>query len=92
MLFMVIERFRNQDALPIYRRVRERGRLIPDGVEFVDSWVSADLGRCFQLMRCDDVALLQRWIAGWTDLVEFEVVPVTHGKETATSLQELLNS
>jgi hypothetical protein len=90
MLFMVIETFRNQDALPIYRRVRERGRLIPDGVEFVDSWVSADLGRCFQLMRCDDVALLQRWIAGWTDLVEFEVVAVTPGKETAASLQGLL--
>ena len=90
MLFMVIERFRGQDALSVYRRVRERGRLIPEGVEFVDSWVSADLGRCFQLMRCEDVALLQRWIAGWTDLVEFEVVPVTPGTETSASLQELL--
>ena len=92
MLFMVIERFRNQDALPIYRRMRERGRMIPDGVEFVDSWISADLGRCFQLMRCDDVSLLQRWIAGWTDLVEFKVVPVTHSKETAASLQCLLDA
>lgn len=90
MLFMVIETFRNQDALAIYRRVRERGRMIPEGVEFVDSWVSADLGRCFQLMRCEDVALLQRWIAGWTDLVEFEVVPVTPGKATSASLQALL--
>ena len=92
MLFMVIERFRNQDALPIYRRMRERGRMIPDGVEFVDSWISADLGRCFHLMRCDDVSLLQRWIAGWTDLVEFKVVPVTHSKETAASLQPLLDA
>lgn len=90
MLFMVIERFRGQDALAIYRRVREQGRMMPDGVEFVDSWVSADLGRCFQLMRCDDVALLQRWIAGWTDLVAFEVVPVTSGTETSASLQALL--
>jgi hypothetical protein len=90
MLFMVVEKFRNQDALPIYRRVRDRGRQIPEGVEFVDSWVSADLGRCFQLMRCDDVALLQRWIAGWADLVEFEVVPVTSGKETSASLQAML--
>lgn len=90
MLFMIIEKFRNQDALPIYRRVRERGRMIPDGLEFVDSWVSADLGRCFQLMRCDDVALLQRWISGWTDLVEFEVIPVTPGKETSAALQHLL--
>lgn len=87
---MVIERFRHQDALSVYRRVRDRGRLIPEGVEFVDSWVSADLGRCFQLMRCEDAALLQRWIAGWTDLVEFEVVAVTPGTRTAASLQELL--
>lgn len=90
MLFMVVEKFRSQDALSVYRRVRDRGRLIPEGVEFVDSWVSADLGRCFQLMRCEDVALLQRWIAGWTDLVEFEVVAVTPGRETAASLEGLL--
>jgi hypothetical protein len=90
MLFMVIEKFRNQDAVSVYRRVRNRGRRIPDGVEFVDSWVSADLGRCFQLMRCDDPALLQRWIAEWADLVEFEVVPVTQGKETSAALQDLL--
>ena len=90
MLFMVIEKFRNQDAVAVYRRVRDRGRLIPEGVEFVDSWVAADLGRCFQLMRCDDVTLLQRWIATWTDLVEFEVVPVTPGRDTSAALQELL--
>lgn len=90
MLFMVIEKFRNQDAVAVYRRVRDRGRQIPDGVEFVDSWVSADLGRCFQLMRCDDPALLQRWIAEWADLVEFEVVPVTQGRETSAALRDLL--
>lgn len=90
MLFMVIEKFRNQDAVAVYRRVRDRGRQIPDGVEFVDSWVSADLGRCFQLMRCDDPALLQRWIAEWADLVEFEVVPVTQGGETSAALRDLL--
>ncbi|HEX6041730.1 DUF3303 domain-containing protein [Longimicrobium sp.] len=90
MLFMVIEKFRNQDAVAVYRRARERGRQIPEGAEFVDSWVSADLGRCFQLMRCDDPALLQRWIAAWADLVEFEVVPVTPGRETSAALQDLL--
>jgi hypothetical protein len=90
MLFMVVEKFRNQDALAIYRRMREGGRRIPNGLEFVESWVSADLGRCFQLMRCDDVALLQRWIAIWTDLVEFEVVAVTPSKDTSAILQELL--
>lgn len=90
MLFMVVERFRNQDAKSVYRRARDHGRMMPEGLEFVDSWVSADLGRCFQLMRADDVTLLQRWIAQWADLVEFEVVPVVQGKETSGALQDLL--
>ena len=57
-----------------------------DGVTFVDSWVTADLGCCFQLMECGDVALLQRWVAQWNDLVEFEFVPVVSGKATAAAL------
>jgi hypothetical protein len=87
---MVIERFRHQDAKAVYRRVRERGRALPDGLTFVSSWVSADLGRCFQVMETQDVTLLQQWIAKWTDLVEFEVVPVVSGKETAAGLESLL--
>jgi Protein of unknown function (DUF3303) len=67
MQFMVIERFRNQDARAIYRRLRERGRMMPEGLSFVSSWVAADLGRCFQLMETDDVTLFQRSIAGWSD-------------------------
>jgi hypothetical protein len=90
MQFMVIERFRNQDAKAIYRRLRERGRMMPEGLTFVSSWVSADLGRCFQLMETDDVTLLQRWIAGWSDLMEFEVVPVVPGAKTAEALADRL--
>jgi hypothetical protein len=86
MLFMVIERFRNQDALAVYRRFREKGRQMPDGLAFVGSWVSADVGRCFQLMECDDVTLLQRWVAAWSELIEFEIVPVAPGKDTAAAL------
>jgi hypothetical protein len=86
MQFMVIERFRNQDAKAIYRRLRERGRMMPEGLYFVSSWVAADLGRCFQLMESDDVSLFQRWIAGWSDLMEFEVVPVVPGSKTAEAL------
>ena len=86
MQFMVIERFRNQDAKSVYARFRERGRLMPEGLGFVSSWVSADLGRCFQVMECDDVTLLQRWVAEWSDLVAFEIVPVTPGKDTAAAL------
>lgn len=73
---MVIERFRDSHARPVYERARERGRMLPDGLRYVDSWVAADLGRCFQLMACDDAALLMAWVAQWADLVEFEVVPV----------------
>jgi hypothetical protein len=86
MLFMVIERFRNQNAKAVYSRFREKGRLMPDGIGFVSSWVTADLGRCFQIMDCEDITLLQRWTAEWSDLIEFEIVPVVPGKDTAAAL------
>jgi hypothetical protein len=85
-LFMVIERFRDQNASAVYRRFREQGRLAPDGLTYVGSWVEASLDRCFQLMECDDITLLQQWVAQWSDLVAFEIVPVVPGKETATAL------
>ena len=90
MLFMVIEQFRNQDAKSIYLRLGQKGRLMPDGLEFVNSWVAADLGRCFQLMECGDVTLLQQWVAEWSDLMAFEIVPVVPGKETAGALADRL--
>ena len=86
MLFMVVETFRNQDAKSAYRRFRDKGRMMPDGLGFVGSWTTADLSRCFQLMETDDVTLLQRWVAEWADLVEFEVVPVAQGKDTSAAL------
>jgi hypothetical protein len=86
MQFMVVERFRGQDPRPIYARLAERGRMMPEGLTFVSSWVSADLDRCFQLMETDDVTVLQRWIAQWCDLMEFEVVPVVTGKATAEAM------
>ncbi len=86
MLFMVIEHFRNQDGKAVYRRFRDKGRMVPEGLTFVESWVAADLGRCFQIMACDDVAILQGWAAEWSDLVEFEIVPVAVGKDTAAAL------
>ncbi|HKU94295.1 MAG TPA: DUF3303 family protein [Vineibacter sp.] len=86
MQFMVIETFRNQDGKAVYRRFRDKGRMVPEGLTFVSSWVSADLGRCFQIMECDDIALLQRWVAEWSDLIGFEIVPVVPGKDTAAAL------
>ncbi len=86
MLFMVIETF-GDDPKAVYRRFRERGRQMPDGLDYVDSWITADFARCFQLMRCDDVTLLQRWVAEWRDLVAFEIVPVASSKETAAAIE-----
>jgi Protein of unknown function (DUF3303) len=80
MLFMIIERFKNRDAAPIYSRLREQGRAMPDGLRYVDSWIEANFDRCFQVMEADDAVSLQRWILQWRDLVEFEIVPVTPSK------------
>ena len=82
MHFMVIETFRNQDAKAVYTRLNEKGRGLPEGLTFVSSWVTADLDRCFQIMECDDVALLQRWVTEWSDLVAFEILPVAPGSDT----------
>jgi hypothetical protein len=83
MLFMVIERFRDNDMLPVYQRVREKGRSLPEGLKYLDSWVEPNFGRCFQLMECDDLRLLQEWVLGWRGAgVTFEIVPVVSSKET----------
>jgi len=76
MLFVVIEHYRQGDAVPVYRRFRERGRMMPAGVEYRGSWVTEDLARCYQVMECERRENLDAWIAGWKDLVDFEVVPV----------------
>jgi hypothetical protein len=77
MLFMLIERFRDNDMVPVYRRVRDQGRSLPDGLKYIDSWVEPNFSRCFQLMECDDLRLLQQWILGWRGTgVSFEIVPV----------------
>ncbi len=83
MLFMVIERFKDGDAKAVYRRFRERGRMMPEGLIYLDSWVEAGFERCFQLVECDDEGLLQQWTANWQDLVEFEIVPVAPSVDAA---------
>ena len=84
---MVIERFRNRDAAAaVYRRFRERGRMLPEGLRYVESWTEANFDRCFQLMECADPHLFRRWMAEWEDLVEFEIVPVVPSAEAAASV------
>ena len=76
MLYMIIESFKNRDEVPVYRRFRDQGRLAPEGVKYISSWVTLDMARCYQLMECEDRHLLDQWIARWSDLVDFEVLPV----------------
>jgi hypothetical protein len=85
MLFLVVENFRG-DPVPVYRRFRDRGRLAPDGLRYVNSWVTRDLQRCYQVMECDDPGLLQQWMDRWSDIADFEVVPVMTSAEAAAAM------
>jgi hypothetical protein len=86
MLYMVIETFRNGDPVPVYRRFRDRGRLMPEGIEYRGSWVTDDLSRCFQVMECTDRLLLDEWMGHWQDITEFEIVPVMTSADAATAV------
>ena len=81
MLYMIIEHFRYGDPRPVYERFRERGRLAPEGLRYVTSWVTTDLAHCYQVMECDDRALLDQWLSAWSDIVDFEIVPVITSAE-----------
>ena len=93
MLFMVIERFRDNDMVPIYKRVRDEGRALPDGLEYIDSWGEPSFSRCFQLMECDDLRLFQQWCLHWRGWgVDLEIVPVLGSAETREVVAPLLDS
>jgi Domain of unknown function (DUF3303) len=75
-LYMIIERFKNRDPVPVYRRFRDKGRMAPEGLQYVSSWVTEDMDRCYQVMECDDRRLLEQWMTRWNDVTDFEVIPV----------------
>ena len=85
-LYMVVERFKNKDAVTVYRRFRDNGRLAPEGLLYISSWVDDKLEQCYQLMGTHDRALLDHWMAKWSDLVDFEVHPVLTSKEAAEKI------
>jgi hypothetical protein len=85
-LYMVVEHFKDKDAVAVYRRFRDRGRMAPEGLLYVSSWVDENLERCYQLMETQDRRLLDEWMAKWSDLVEFEVHPVITSKEAAEKI------
>ena len=88
MLYMVVEKFKNGDAAPVYKRFRQSGRLAPDGLTYISSWVDDRMERCFQLMETDDRLLLNEWIARWQDIVDFEVYPVITSTEAAALVEK----
>ncbi|MGC2235450.1 MAG: DUF3303 family protein [Pyrinomonadaceae bacterium] len=90
MLFMVVEHFKNKDAVPVYRRFRDEGRLAPEGLKYVSSWIDSDFQRCFQLMETDDENLLKEWIANWSDIVDFEYFQVVTSAEAAGKIKSKL--
>jgi hypothetical protein len=90
MLYMIVEHFKNKDAVPVYRRFRDRGRLTPEGLTYVSSWVDEKLERCFQLMETDDRTLLEQWMVSWRDIIDFEVYPVMTSKEAVEKIDPRL--
>lgn len=92
MLFMIIETFRDHDMLPVYRRMQEHGRGIPEGLTYIDSWVEPSFARCFQLMECRDLKAMQAWVLHWRGTgVEFEIVPVLRSADTRALVEPVLS-
>jgi len=89
---MAIERFRGRDARAIYRRLRDEGRRLPQGLTYVGSWIEASCDRCFQLVECEDARLLPAWALAWQGLIEFEFVPVVPSRETQELIAPLLDA
>ena len=90
MLYMIVEHFKNNDPIPVYRRFRDRERLAPEGLRYLSSWVDEKLERCFQIMETADRNLLDEWIAKWSDIVEFDVLPVLSSKDAAEKIASRL--
>ncbi len=92
MLFMVIETFKNKDALAVYQRLRAQGRMMPNGLRYISSWIEVNFHRCFQLMECENLQRFQDWVIHWNDLMDFEIVPVLPSKETIESINPVLTT
>jgi len=90
MLYMIVEHFRDGDPAPVYRRFRDQGRLAPEGLRYVASWVTDDFRRCFQIMECENPELLERWTARWQDLIDFEIAPVMTSAEAVAAISPRL--
>jgi len=84
--YLVIEHFRNRDPVPVYRRFRVAGRLAPEGLGYITSWITEDMTRCYQIMEAANRGVLEQWMAQWSDLIDFEVMPVLSSAEVQRQL------
>ncbi len=84
--FMIIERFRNGDPVPVYRRFRDKGRMAPEGLNYVSSWIDEEMTCCYQVMETDDRSLIEKWIDNWKDIVDFEIIPVIPSSDTLAKI------
>ncbi|MGE5796287.1 MAG: DUF3303 domain-containing protein [Ignavibacteria bacterium] len=89
-VYMIIEKFRNGDNISVYRRFRDKGRLAPEGLNYISSCVDESISRCFEIMETEDPALIDQWMSSWKDIVEFEVFPVITSEEAAERMSKLL--
>lgn len=89
-LYMVVEHFENKDAVSVYRRLRERGRMAPDGLAYISSWVDHQFERCYQVMEADDRAVLDEWMANWSEIIDFEVHPVITSEKALETITPCL--
>lgn len=81
MRYLIIEHFRKETVKELYQRFDQQGRLMPAGVHYIDSWINEDVSKCYQLMESDSLNGLQKWIANWDDLADFEIVPIISSDE-----------
>ena len=90
MHYMIVEHFRDGDPVPVYRRFRDKGRMAPEGLRYVTSWVARDLSCCYQVMECEDEALLNAWMTHWADVADFDVIPVMTSADAVAAVAHRL--
>jgi len=81
MLYMINERFHEGKIRSVYERFDEKGRMMPEGVSYIDSWITEDLNTCYQVMESVSEQKLKEWISNWNDLCDFEIIPVITSAE-----------
>jgi hypothetical protein len=85
---MVIEHYHPGKLKVLYQRFDEKGRMLPDGVTYIDSWINEDITVCYQLMESDSLDKLNEWISNWNDIVDFELIPVISSSEAKNSVMK----